>query len=546
MKTTFKTRKAWYGMYGLFFLAFFILTVYSCKEELVEPDEEPETTVEIAEEKGIISPDFALGSNSALLEYKNKFGQIRQVVPPWGSGARTDASDDVRFDRLKKDGWRVVYNTFVTSQTQEQPVLVIYNVYRGILRWWWFNDTETNAGNFMTFAFQMDGMQTSMLNFAGGRAAGTLREYKNHPYILETNAGEFNTGLANNRWYHFDVETSYDPRISGQAQSSYSLAVNSWATSVSTMTLKGSLTGTANGTITRSGSGVSLFAGLANAINVSKTNTVSTNSVTYKTGEEVKQTLGNKIDSQVSSGLAKALGSAMNKLAGEGLKVIQSPLSNVFASLVSSDKLDKQKVSLSLAAKLDLKGDITTPTPGFVFKGAVPGTRRGNETGFLPLYNHPLGVFNLKSKPVVNYYKIRNDWSRPGYPGTTVQYLLDQSSIQVQLNNEAPLLNGSRIYTSSTLVYLDAYSGDDLKDGVTASPDRNAFLSGMTPVNSVAGNKWYSFSAPYFIRYHWFSRPSKARIAVLVKVTLTPKDSSVEPVEFVKLFPVTFRQGPDR
>lgn len=514
-------------------------TVSACRKMAVEPNPSSppvanNTAGKMALPAGTqkISPFVDIDAPNLLLQYKNIVGVVQQVIPPWGSAVSTSAPDNIRFDHFTADGWTLIYNTFDVEQTNSRPVLVLYNRFRGILRWWWYNDqVPAGPSNYLTYALMIDGANTGMFNFRG-EFAKDYTKLDNHPFVVKTNTAQFNQGLLNQAWYYFDTEFAYDPNVKDKPQTTYSLALNGWATSAAKITLQGDINGTVNGTIEGSGSGVSLFSNLIGSI----TSSSITNSVQHiDNGAKAKVSFEDKINTAVSSGLADAVKTNLNKLATQGLQILSSPLSNVFSSIISSSINPQQKVSLNLSAKINLTGDLTTDQPAVLFKGAVPGTARGDLSGYLPYYNEPLGAFNLSAPPIVRWRRVTIPTYPPQPTGTVqIQYLAD--------NNAAIVLNpaiASQVTVSPpsiTLMYLKTYSGKE--PITTASLTYNNF-SGWAVINNVAGNVWYAFSAPYTINYNYFSGTPETSIAVRVSFTLTPTNGSA-PVEISKIFKPNF------
>jgi hypothetical protein len=385
----------------------------------------------------------------------------------------------------------------------------------------------------LNYALMIDGNNTSAFNFSGEFA----RDYtiqSSHPFVTKSNNSAMNSGLLGFTWYYFDTEFAYDPQIANQPQSSYSLHLNSWATSTAQVSLAGDVNGTINGTITGSGSGASLIGSTAISIaNNSYTSAV----VGTDNGQKTASSLLNKINSALSSALTSALQSDLNSLATSGLSLLTHPLGKVFNSLLSSKPSNQQRVNLNLAAKITLNGNITTNQPAMNFAGALPGTARGDQSGWLPYYNSTLGVFNLSTPPVVKY-KVVTMYPPPPPGSKDVQYLV-QVPPSVVLNpaiaNEVTM--GP---VSVTLVYQKQYSGMDR----AYNPNylSSTALSNFTLINNVYGNEWYAFSAPYTIRYDWWTGTPDPNIVVQIAFTIYPNNGA-PPVDIVKTYRPTFVPG---
>ncbi len=513
----------------------FLVLIVACAETMSEPGSTFPGPITAK-----ISPNVDLDQPDLTLHYMNQFGAIQDVIPPWGSAVAVFGPDNIRFDHFTRDGWVVVYNTFDVEQTNVRPVLVLYNKYRATLRWWWWNDQEpAGPSNYLTYALMIDGNNTSALNFVGEFP----RDYSvrnSHPFVVKTNSASFNQGLLNQAWYYFDTEFAYDPNITGQPQSSYSLALNGWATSDSKIKLSGDISGTINGTISGSGKGVSLF---GNAIG-SIASTSYENSLTLiDNGAKAEASLGNKINTAIGGGLSDAIKSNLNKLATQGLQIISSPLSNLFGSIIGSDVSPQQKVALNLAARINVTGDVTTDAPAVRFVGALPGTARGDPAGYLPLYNETLGAFNLAAPPVVSWRVIT--WPPdPASPGQTdIQYQLSQPSVIV---NPAIAAEVDVSGVIATFLYIKQYSGKEPLTNHNRLASWNfatesSTLGNSAVVNNVFGNVWYTFGLPRPLRYDLWSGTPEQNIVVKLTFTLTPRNGS-PPVEVVKIYKPTFVQ----
>lgn len=479
----------------------------------------------------IISPNVDLDQPNLILHYKNMQGVVVDVIPPWGSAVAVYATDNIRFDHFTRDGWVVVYNTFDVQQTNARPVLILYNKYRGNLRWWWWNDqVPAGPSNYLTYALMIDGNNTSALNFAG-EFAKNYAVRSSHPFVVKTNSASFNQGLLNQAWYYFDTQFAYDPQITGQPQASYSLAMNGWATSESKIKLSGDINGTINGTINGSGKGVNLFGSLIGSI----TSTSYENAVTVMdNGAKADASLKNKINTAIGGGLSDAIKSSLNQLATQGLQILSSPLSNLFGSIISSDPTPQQKVELNLAAKINVSGDITTDVPAVKFTGAIPGTTRGDPSGYLPYYNETLGLFNLAAPPVVRWKVVTGLYPPPSGGQKDVQYFSVTPSVVL---NPAIAGEVTLSQVTASLIYIKTYSGKETFTNSNYLASTN--FTNWAVVNNVFGNVWYGFSAPYAIRYDYWSGIPEQNIVVRVKFTVSPTNGS-PPVEVVKLYKPTF------
>jgi hypothetical protein len=236
-------------------------------------------------------------------------------------------------------------------------------------------------------------------------------------------------------------------------------------------------------------------------------------------------------------------GGELSKLATQGLQFLTNPLSTMLSSLVSSKQGANQSVELKLAAKINLNGQSVSTTPVKFFKSAIPGTARGDNSGFLPFYNEPLGVFSLSSQPVVNFKQVYTSY--PPDPNLKeIQYLVS-TNLPFVLN--PAIANEVTVQPPSVrLIYLRTYNGKEPLssngNSINSSASFQSFGSPWPVINNVMGNHWVGFSAPYVVKYNYFSGTPEDNIVVHVTWKIVPNNGS-DPIEIVKMFKPQFIPG---
>lgn len=118
-------------------------------------------------------------------------------------------AQDIKSDYLSADGWKLVYNTFNTTQLTSPEYFALYNVYRGLYRlYFYLPPVPPTNSTYMMEGLQLTGTaSTSLLNFCGRdvvdpstnvTATTTLL-----PYQIVSGGG----------WYVMQFEMAYDPNI---------------------------------------------------------------------------------------------------------------------------------------------------------------------------------------------------------------------------------------------------------------------------------------------------------------------------------------------
>lgn len=122
---------------------------------------------------------------------------------------------------------------------------------------------------------------------------------------------------------------------------------------------------------------------------------------------------------------------------------LEGVVKNVFNAIFGGTGPTVQQVNLTLNSQFNLVGSqtsislITSPTL------IIPGTQWDPNTtvGYVPIYNTPLGVFNVSAKPTIKVKKTVTSGSPATIENTSVKYAftLDKTSFSELFN---PALNG--------------------------------------------------------------------------------------------------------
>ncbi|BDD08015.1 hypothetical protein FUAX_04470 [Fulvitalea axinellae] len=154
---------------------------------------------------------------------KFRNGDEFDVFRYWWDGATSiNLPSDIADDIDKEDGWEVLFNTIReydhttgTGITQE-PLVILYNRYRGILRCFYFYIDEANIGNDLVAVMSLGPEAPSWFNQPHKGQSSPINESPRRKQIYSfpwpTNI-KTHVGLTKHTWYAFEFDVScYDSK----------------------------------------------------------------------------------------------------------------------------------------------------------------------------------------------------------------------------------------------------------------------------------------------------------------------------------------------
>jgi hypothetical protein len=153
--------------------------------------------------------------NKNLFPHRNMNAELVEIPAPWSPFAETAIPRELRDDYLHNDGWRLVYNMFTESiVSQPHPKLILYNIYRGVLRVYYYRSISTidDSSLFLSSLIQVEGFRSSALNLLTEKALPVHRKSIN-PYVVQHHKNLDHGMMRKNYWYLFDFKLSYDPSV---------------------------------------------------------------------------------------------------------------------------------------------------------------------------------------------------------------------------------------------------------------------------------------------------------------------------------------------
>lgn len=368
---------------------------------------------------------------------------------------------------------------------------------------------------------------SSMLNFMGSDIIDANSSKNQTSFSqIEPAPSDGSAPLASNKWYMLQYEIAYDPQI---ANFSYQDIQLSWFVnfnSVSTISLGGTETGTIK---TAAGSPSDpLNAALQNggtvagkaAVSFIGSNVLSNLSQTGAVNNKIG--MKNEVFSKIKDGVSSALSGAIGNIPGA--------IVGIFSAIIGGNSDSTPTMNLNLNSTINLNGTQTTKgsfpsSPTSVY---VPGSIiTSSAQNFIPLYNKPLGVFNLKSRPHV-LARLNHTPDADGYYIT--EYFLNSQMDQLIVTNP-DLIN-----TSTTGAYIA-----QMNEAIVLIDPNTTFYSVKNGINveSIGGHTAFTQSitdgeldqmstgyyAPYYV----------PTVAVRISFQLVPNNGAPAST-FVKTF----------
>lgn len=387
-------------------LVFLIVALYSCKKEVNRSSSIP---VDNSQTKNSITPYFF---NWETTDYMpSPPGTFIPV--PWASFTNQGFSQDIRYDYKSSDGWSLVYNTFSPTSIVNPKSFVLYNKYRGLIRYYLYVDAYNapTPSTYITHSLKLEatnGATSSLLNYSG-------KDLIN----FNTNLTQVNRMIdykvsATSGWYAFDFELAYDPAISTQIYENLNLRWSAGSTNVTQVNVGGQINGTLKGTIGTEGPPPNLLIPLAKG-------------VATITGLAILDNNPNLFKDKVKTAITSAINSGF-----------QGAIKNLFNGIFGGSTSNVQQVNLNINSTITLTGTEISTSGLLDNVFVIPGISNSQTApGYTPLYNSSLGVFNISNKPNIKYTIV----SIPPPPGAPPRGEYNKFSLQIDPNSYQILFN---------------------------------------------------------------------------------------------------------
>lgn len=332
------------------------------------------------------------------------------VTLPWYNGAEGFIPDHVLQDYKRADGWELVYN-FCSDEAENiggnKNFLIFYNKLTGKLRVYYYSRNVVTNGTTTVAQFRTSSA-SRLFDFNSG--------YYSIPYNggvgpIEvctsnlTNSGSHATAYG---WNCFEVELAYDPIATNEH-----LHIGFYDQNISKLTLSGILSFETDGTIITT--------------NVENSLKPLLNLAGNAAGKAMQDAYVNAHKSKKSTKFGAALGSLGSKIVSSGLNLLFGSFLGRFDKEVEL----KSTVELKTEGKAEFTGKIQSNIASAIVpiqNLLIPGAPASEHDQLSPLYNMPLGAWNVLNLPTIRLDDVLTPTVYPvtpqpsGYKGYCVDY----------------------------------------------------------------------------------------------------------------------------
>jgi hypothetical protein len=377
------------------------------------------------------------------------------VRMPWASGGGSTLDISVASDYHQTDGWDMVYNTFgntvnPTVSSQSPLYFALYNRYRGILRYYFYNPGYSNYSTQLEhgLALAPNTSSSTMLNFEGHAIVDALAS-NNVKGFTQTSKVLLN---STSTWYVMQYQIAYDPYYTTYSFEAFHPHWNVKNVNITSIKTDGQEFGNINGSITTPAAGIDWPSVAANAI--------------VGAAEVVGIVTGAGWEEAAQGGLL-------------------SNATGILSGLFGGNSSNDQEVALTIDSKITTTGSAVSNGGIADVNFWLPGqtsTTPANAPA-QPIVNYPIGLFNLPDRPVV-----RRDYSGDGIPHSNqlndfyFTYTVDANAIKNSLQKNPSVFNtdpsGATLTNfNATVIALNLPSNWDA-DGTRETVGANTLYSG--------------------------------------------------------------------
>ena len=461
-------------------------------------------------------PDWAWyeSGNNAITLYTTGAG-IRQPGLPFHSGIGhaavylQDRPAGEEKDMFPHQGWELVLRNFGMPNNEIRiPFILLYNKYRGILRLFYY-DSETHPGSLMVGKLTNGSNNVKTANINLGMENVTLDNYQ---FISNDQYHQISIGQYSSRdWCFLDFDLSgYDPDVIHKTDAKFFIEME--RKTVSEVSLTGNIEFTNDKGSVTSSPIEGLYTSVAKRYG------------SINKAQEEYEKWGEDSQGKWYEDILKGAGSVLSQDFIPYLGAVAGIVDFAIGGGKMSPKLK--------SASIELNGTITLSQPIPPLTIAVPGAPRSNPTrdieeNILPLYDVPLGVFNLHALPVVDLviHESRVGTAGPGGPP------IIQPNYEHHLRSIQPIYN-PHIFSDIDIELSYQWIGNDNEDRSFTFSSVNSFL------NHVVGHSKGK---------HYIGNPGKqasinnfeyddVRKLVAMKVSLETIDNTNEKTQIVKAY----------
>lgn len=514
---------------------FFCMMICQCKtdEEWIEPENNPKEK-ELLITKAAFDDYFDWDRLEKFPIYNPNIGRTDNVELPWAKGSTVsygipnewldpNAYSPTFSERYysRENNWVLVYSNLTKNTTNKY--FALYNTRLGLLRFFVYALSNASGGGSSNsyWGIRID-KSTSLFNFTSGFAEGISQKISTPSYITTSpgivmDSTFIGGGYQVNNWYGIEVECAYDPSIT--VGSTYNFQLAGWAVNTTIISGEGRTNGSVTGTIELSAPSSNFTINLSNMFNQtnSKQNFVADHDgVINGLGEKIEKGISQNdsffkglwknIKSKVTSGIGDGVKKGLETIFTSGGSIAVKALNGAVNSIlgIGGNKSSVGKVDLRLASETQFKlvSEQTLPGWGTISQIPIPGC--STNPNDMPIYNKPLGVWNLTKTPTLVIEGIAHQFytdTRTYYKGVyNFRYYLDCTQNDLIINSAIK----NEVTVSNFNVQI-------------AAQDNNPYIFGYTSVGEYGGYEPEPFGLIENKKYYskmLIGRPSGSSSAV--------------------------------
>lgn len=396
---------------------------------------------------------------------------------PWVSGANTAIPAYITDDYQKDKGWELIYNLAENSNDVGNNYLIFYNKFTGILRVFYYLNETVTIGNNGYWGLKITGNNALLNN--SNYFAYPINHKRNNPIQISSNIVNeslfSNNKLITRGWNVFETEFTY----TNESIENVKMAIASYNENVSNVVLEGNVDLNSEGTI----------------ITTSTTNALQSaaNNVAKGAGNAATNYIKDNITNGVIKMGAGVIGGGVTAIVSKGINLI-------FGSFIGKKERTStttQKIEFKTHGKVTMNGSITSSNGNNILPVnnlPIPTGNTISNVGINPLYNQPLGVWNLEEAPIIKFavYAFGDE----SFNGELVDFSrtvsLDESSIKVKINPSVLSEIDRYEVKSSVFVYKKFQNKNNWNTMTTGGSYRDDLRFNGTLVYQDAQNEIYS------------------------------------------------------
>jgi hypothetical protein len=419
-------------------------------------------------------------------------------------------------DIRREDGWRLLLRDF--GPGAEQAFFILYNRNRGILRVFYYHSNAIYSHAVGTLRFQDPDPAESAAHMTLDDQ--TDRYVSNYdPERALVSVGAMGTG-----WCYLDFPvTGFDPTVHLKADPSFVIQITGVTSTEVVLSGEIDLTQRTASTQRKGGDGFQATDVLGFYKHVAQR---------YKDVNDARETFEKMAKLDPDEKWADFILNTIGNLGNQKWLSALGPVGGIVELAIGGGS-GKQPAPLIYDGTLSLNGELTTEAPLYQITMRVPGSRHldpvDQQLNVLPLYDLPLGIFNVAEAPQYDLYKYQTiyDWTKNSWTGTTVSAITKPLIVEANLH----------VFGTVTVKANHIIAG-----GWLAGPYRS--VSTFNSSNVSNGYIADGFDDPFAFNFN--TSVGAARLAV--QATLTPLDAppDAEPVTVIKTYspPKTMKAWP--